>query len=110
MVLCIYLQVHFFSHLDKHDGAFFFTFSSLVEHKKVGTRFLLVSGTAHFELLSTEADILKKKTCSIHKICWIFFSGAFFIFHTVLLPKMICCEFYTFVCIVSVVCGFSFFK
>lgn len=44
-----------------------------------------------------EQILEKKNTCSIHKIC---FSGAYFIFHTVLLLQIICCEFCTFVVIV----------
>lgn len=56
-----------------------------------------------FELVSAESRFWggKKNTCSIHKIC---FSGAYFIFHTVLLLQIICCEFCTFVVIVC--CGF----
>lgn len=53
-----------------------------------------------FELVSAESRFFggeKKNTCSIHKIC---FSGAYFIFHTVLLLQIICCEFCTFVVIV----------
>lgn len=38
-----------------------------------------------------------KKILSIQKIeVFVSFSGAYFMFHTVLLPKIICCDFCTF--------------